>query len=175
MHLVSLRVVLLAGALLASLAFGSTPAAHARPDGSSVRDANAIEAPLLSKINAARRSKGLPALRQAASLARAAAQRARAIGTQGFFSHSSANGTSPVTRIRRYYQGSTVGEVILWRSPDVTPAEALRMWLDSPSHRRLLLSSSFRDIGLAAVHAENGGRAYGGRPVTILVADLGSR
>jgi uncharacterized protein YkwD len=175
MQLVSLRVVLLAGALLALLAFGTGAVAHAQVSGPAVRDANAIEAPLLAKINAARRSKGLAALRQSAGLARAAARHARAMGTQGFFSHSSSDGTSPATRIRRYYPGSTVGEVILWRSPDVTPAEALRMWLDSPSHRRLLLSSGFRDIGVAAVHAENGGGAYGGRPVTIVVADLGSR
>jgi uncharacterized protein YkwD len=172
---VSLRAALLTGALFVALTVSAAGIANARPEGSSVRDANAIEAPLLSKINATRRSKGLPALRQAAGLARAAAQHARAMGTQGFFSHSSADGTSPATRIRRYYEGSTVGEVILWRSPDVTPAEALRMWLNSPSHRRLLLSSAFRDIGLAAVHSGSGSGAYGGRPVTIVVADLGSR
>jgi uncharacterized protein YkwD len=175
MHLVSLRVALIAGILLVSLAFGAAEVANARPAGSAVRDANAIEAPLLSKINATRRANGLRALRSSAGLARAAARHARAMGAQGFFSHSSSDGTSPATRIRRYYAGSTVGEVILWRSPGITATEALRMWLGSPSHRRLLLSSGFRDIGIAAVRVDRASGAYGGRPVTIVVADLGSR
>ncbi len=80
-----------------------------------------------------------PALRRSPALARAAADHARAMGQRGFFSHSSADGTSPGARIRRYYRGSAVGETILWRSPDVSAAEAISMWLKSPPHRVILL------------------------------------
>ena len=69
---------------------------------------------------------------------------------------------------------SQVGETLLWRSPDVTPVEALRMWLQSAGHRRILLSGSFRDIGLSAVHATGAPGAFQGRDVTIVVADFGA-
>jgi uncharacterized protein YkwD len=176
MQLVSLRLTLLA-ASLAALALGLSSVAQAGPQAAAaaVRDANAIEAPLLARINAERRSHGLVPLRRSSALARAAAAHARAMGREGFFSHSSADGTSPGTRIRRYYRGTAVGETMLWRSPDATPAEALRMWLGSPSHRAILLNPDFREVGLGAVHAERSGAAFGGGEVTIVVADFGVR
>jgi uncharacterized protein YkwD len=93
---------------------------------------------------------------------------------EGYFSHNSADGTSASARIRRFYRGSAVGETILWRSPSVTPKQALRMWLESPSHRAILLSSTFDSIGLGAVHVSSAPGTFGGRPVTVVVADFGS-
>jgi uncharacterized protein YkwD len=53
----------------------------------------------------------------------------------GFFAHESADGTTPGARIRRAYDGSQVGETLLWASPDVTPEQALQLWLQpSPGH-----------------------------------------
>lgn len=92
----------------------------------------------------------------------------------GFFAHESANGTSPFERIRRHYRGSSVGETLLWRSPDVTPEEALALWLQSPPHRRVLLGSAFRVVGLAAVHVEGAPGDFNGLDVTIVVADFGA-
>src|SRR5262245_35508442 len=162
--------VAIAAAVLA-LALSSVATAGPLQATAGVRDANALEAPLLAKLNATRRAKGLASLRMSTALARAAADHARAMGARGFFSHSSADGTSPGTRIRRYYRGSTVGEALLWRSPDVSAAEAIRMWLASPPHRAILLNRGFRDVGFAAVRVENAGGPYGSLPVTIVVAD----
>lgn len=175
MNLAPLRIVLLA-AVLAALALASSTVAGARTGGTgaTVRDANAIEAPLLGRINAARKARGLAPLRFSAALARAAEGHARSMGRRGFFGHSSADGTSPAARIRRYYSGSTVGETLLWRSPGLTAGEALRMWLQSPSHRAILLDRTFRHVGLAAVHADEAGGSFGGRPATIVVADFGA-
>jgi len=127
---------------------------------------------IVSLINDARRAHRLKPLRVSQRLARAASGHARAMARLGFFAHESADGTSAATRIRRFYRGSTVGETLLWRSPDVTPREALRMWLASPPHRSILLGS-FRDVGLVAVHATAAPGAFGGRDVTIVVADFG--
>jgi uncharacterized protein YkwD len=49
------------------------------------------------------------------------------------------------------------------------------MWLNSPSHRRTLLTAEWREIGLGAVHVASAPGAYGGREVTILTADFGVR
>jgi len=170
------RITLLAiAAAVLTLALSSVATAGPLQATAGVRDANAIESPLLEKLNATRRSHGLPALRRSGALARAAADHARAMGQRGFFSHSSADGTSAAARIRRYYRGSAVGETILWRSPDIGAAQAISTWLNSPPHRAILLSRGYRDVGFAAVRVENAGGAYGNRSVTIIVADFGAR
>lgn len=136
---------------------------------------SAFEQSVMSRVNSTRRAHGLRPLHTAKNLVRAAEAHARSMAHAGYFSHSSADGTSPATRIRRFYGGSTVGETLLWRSPNMTAAQAVQMWLNSPPHRAILLSGSFREIGLAAVHVARARGAFGGGPVTILVADFGAR
>lgn len=97
------------------------------------------------------------------------------MASRGFFSHNSADGTSPAARIRRYYKGKLVGETMLWRSPTVSAEQALQMWLDSPPHRSILMSRSFRHVGIGVVHSQSAPGTYGGLPVTIVVADFGTR
>lgn len=130
---------------------------------------------LLGAINDVRRGHGLKPLRLAPGLSASARAHARSMARQGFFSHTSLDGTAPGARIRHFYAGHTVGEVQLWRSPDVDAAQALQMWLDSPSHREIILLPAFREIGLSAVHASGAPGVYGGLDVTIVVADLGVR
>jgi uncharacterized protein YkwD len=96
------------------------------------------------------------------------------MGQGGFFAHESRDGTSPSTRIRRYYRGSTVGEALLWRSPGVSPDEAIELWLASPPHRKILLSTALRDAGIGAVHVTAAPGYYQGLDVTIVVADFGA-
>ena len=52
---------------------------------------------------------------------------------------------------------------------------ALRMWLNSPAHRRILMTPHWREIGISAVYAPAAPGVYGGRPVTIVTADFGVR
>jgi uncharacterized protein YkwD len=49
------------------------------------------------------------------------------------------------------------------------------MWLNSPEHRKILLTARWREIGLAAVHVTSASGTYGGREVTIVTADFGVR
>jgi uncharacterized protein YkwD len=168
------RVLLLcAAAVLAFSGLASVQASAAAP-GRAILAADSLEHAILARVNAVRRGKGLRPLRLDRDLARASDSHARSMARKGFFSHSSADGTSPVTRILRFYRGSAVGEAMLWRSPDCTAAQAVEMWLASPPHRAILLSSGFREIGLGAVRATQAPGVYGGRAATIVVADFGA-
>jgi len=49
------------------------------------------------------------------------------------------------------------------------------MWVNSPEHRKILLTGRWREVGLSAVHVATAPGAYGGREVTIVTADFGVR
>jgi uncharacterized protein YkwD len=115
-----------------------------------------------------------------AKLAAAARSHSTEMAQRGYFSHDSANGSSFDKRISRYYSLSgrrywSVGENLLWSSPDVSASAALDMWLNSPEHKKILLTARWREVGLAAVHVQAAPGSYGGREVTIVTADFGVR
>ena len=139
-----------------------------------------LEAALLAQINGLRTSHHLVALRLSIKLRAAARQHSAEMATRGYFSHSSADGSHFDRRIARYYpMGSrrywSVGENLLWSSPDVDAPRALQMWLNSPEHRANLLTARWREIGIAAVHSASAPGSYGGREVTIVTTDFGVR
>jgi uncharacterized protein YkwD len=171
------RTALLA-ALVLGLSIAATPAA-ATTEKPATATAE-LEQGVLANMNALRRQHGLPALRLSPALSAAARQHSTEMASRGYFSHSSANGSSFDRRIARYYGSSgrrywSVGENLLWSSPDVDPAGALKMWLDSPPHRKIMLTARWREIGLSAVHLTAAPGTYGGREVTIVTADFGVR
>jgi uncharacterized protein YkwD len=172
------RLVMLTVAVAASAIAAS--AAAAAGEAHAVVSAPALEPPTIAAINAVRREHGLRPLHVSAQLAASAAVQSKAMGEGGFFSHDSADGTKFSKRIARFYGPRgysrwTVGENLLWASPTLTPAEAVRSWLASAPHRRILLGSTWSEIGLAAVQVRNAPGAYGGNDVTILTADFGAR
>jgi len=135
---------------------------------------------VLGAINDVRRTNGLSGLRLNASLSLAALGHSRSMARRGFFSHDGYNGAPFWSRIKPRYRplrGNVwgVGENMVWASPDLSAHEAIRMWLDSPSHRKNLLTPSWRDVGLGAVHALGAPGIYEGLDVTILTADFGVR
>jgi uncharacterized protein YkwD len=139
-----------------------------------------LEQGVLSDINALRKQHGLAPLRLSASLSAAARQHSSEMAARGYFSHSSANGSSFDKRIARFYPvgGShywSVGENLLWSSPDVDAGGALDMWWNSPEHRKNMLTARWREIGLSAVHVPSAPGTYGGREVTIVTTDFGVR
>ena len=139
-----------------------------------------LEQGVLADVNALRQQHGLASVRLSAKLAAAARVHSEEMAKRGYFSHDSANGSSFDKRIVRYYplQGThywSVGENLLWSSPDVDAAGALDMWMNSPEHRKILLTARWREIGLAAVHVASAPGTYGGREVTIVTADFGVR
>jgi uncharacterized protein YkwD len=135
---------------------------------------------VFSRINSLRGARGLRPLRVSRGLTAAATYHTNQMGIRGFFEHESANGAPFWKRIERFYpglagRGWSVGENILWGSPDISPAGAVREWMLSPSHRENLLSREWREIGIAAIHFASAPGEYEGRPVTIVTADFGAR
>jgi uncharacterized protein YkwD len=171
-------MVLAVGLVVAIVAGAGT--AQARVDGARTLSArNALEADVLVQINRLRRSHGLAPLRLSGALRRAADSHSAAMATRGFFAHESADGTAFWQRVARFYSrrsgGWSVGENLLWSSPDVDGAGALRMWLNSPPHRKILLTPRWREVGLSAVHAASAPGVYRGLEVTVVTADFGVR
>jgi len=139
-----------------------------------------LEQGVLVDINTLRKDHGLAPLHVSASLSAAARQHSSEMAARGYFSHDSANGSSFDRRIARYYPMGrnrfwSVGENLLWSSPDVDPGGALQMWWNSPEHRKNMLTARWREIGLSAVHVPAAPGTYGGREVTIVTTDFGVR
>ncbi len=175
-----MSIVFLVAVVLSAVAM--TAPASARNDGptSASSGVSALEAAVLANVNQIRAQHGLRTLNLSARLSGAADQQSDAMGAKGFFSHNSADGTAFWKRIRRYYTDRnyrywSVGENLLWSSPDVDASQALDMWMKSPEHRANLLSSKWREIGLSAVHVQAAPGAFQGLDVTIVTADFGVR
>ena len=145
-----------------------------------VRAENAVELPILRELNQVRSEHGLQPLRTVRPLRLAADSHAASRARVGYFSHTSADGTTFDKRIGRFYRASrssywAVGENLLWASPTISPEEAVRLWMASPGHRRNILNPQYRQIGIAAVRTAEAPAFYGGREVTIVVTDFGVR
>jgi uncharacterized protein YkwD len=136
---------------------------------------------LLAAVNRARRTYGLRPLTYSAPLANAATEHAKALATAGMFTHDwPTTGRLFSSWIRGFYPSHgywawSVGENLLWASPGFTPASAVQQWLDSPAHRKVLLTRSWRELGIGVVAAVAAPGAYGGRDVQIGAAEFGTR
>lgn len=167
-----LMLALLAVAALASTAL----AAPARPGAG----LSALETGVLGQINQLRARHGLAPLRISVQLSRAARAHSQQMAASGFFAHESPDGSAFWKRVKRYYPSGSyglwsVGENLLWSSPDVSPADALRLWLDSPEHRKNMLTARWREIGVSAVHVPAAPGVFNGLDVTIVTTDFGVR
>jgi uncharacterized protein YkwD len=97
------------------------------------------------------------------------------------FTHSwPANGRLFGSWIRDFYRASgyrswMTGENLLWASPGFAAPAAVQQWLDSPAHRRVMLTKSWRELGIGVVSATSAPGAYGGRDVQIAAAEFGMR
>jgi uncharacterized protein YkwD len=141
---------------------------------------SSLEQGVLTDINTLRKQHGLAPLRLSASLSAAARQHSAEMAARGYFSHDSVNGSSFDRRIARYYPMGrshywSVGENLLWSSPDVDAGSALNMWWNSPEHRKNMLTARWREIGVSAVHVAAAPGTYAGREVTIVTTDFGVR
>jgi uncharacterized protein YkwD len=172
----TLAALVLALALVA--AEGAAPAGGAEARAVRIVQANAVEAPSVARLNAVRRAHGLRPLAWSAQLARAARTHAAAMGRRGYFAHSSADGTPFQNRLGRYYRPGArhlvVGETLYWRSPTAPPRDVIAQWLASPIHRSIVLDPEWREVGLEAVFVPAAPGVFGGRAVTIVVADFGA-
>ena len=172
-----------AAVVLAAVLCGFATSAGAGTRQDQVRELAArvgLARAILTDVNTVRARNGLRPVRPSVALGAAAKRHSFAMARKGFFAHESLDGSVFWKRIKRFYASADfkswrVGETLLWASPDIEPAEAVQLWLRSPTHRTILLSPNWREIGLSAVHASSAPGAYGGREVTIVTADFGAR
>jgi uncharacterized protein YkwD len=113
----------------------------------------AIEAAVGCLLNGERTARGLVAVDRAGALETAAQRHAADMVARRYFAHVSPTGGTVDKRARRagYLTAPcwVVGEDLGWAPPDVATARAVvDAWMDSPSHRAVILDGSFRDIGI---------------------------
>ena len=173
----AIAAILLVSAVAAPA--GARQARSAGPARSSTA-MRALESGILVDLNRVRAQHGLDPLRVSSRLNAAAGQHSREMARVGYFSHNSADGGAFWRRIQRFYTSSgyrswSVGENLLWSSPDVDAAGAIKMWMGSPEHRANLLNPSWHEVGLSAVHSDSAPGTYHGLGVTIVTADFGAR
>jgi uncharacterized protein YkwD len=156
----SVACVLCALSTLLVLMFDATaPAAEAA--GSRV---DSGERAVVRAINRARAAHGLRGLRSHRRLARAADVHTRSMLRSNYFSHGAFS-----ARVRRYVSFRRIGETIAMTTR-CSARKVVRMWLNSPPHRAVLLSGGFRRIGVG----RRKGR-LGATRACVVTADFGSR
>jgi uncharacterized protein YkwD len=173
------RILGVLATALVAVSFVAPSTAPARPTGQVV-SLTSLERGVLTDVNRVRNEHGLAPLRLSAQLTAAARQHSASMVAKGYFGHDSADGSTFFQRIRHYYAPGrssywSVGENLLWSSPDVDAGHALQMWLASPPHRENLLSGSWRQVGISAIHVDSAPGTYGGHAVTVITADFGVR
>jgi uncharacterized protein YkwD len=127
-------------ALLIAAGFAA-PAAQAVP-----HHPTRTERETVRLINIARADKGLKPVRLDLRLWRAARHHTTDMLRRGYFAHG-----ATTERLQRYVRAGVLGETLAWGSgPDRSPASTVRSWLDSPSHRALLLDPDFRFVGVGS-------------------------
>ena len=158
-----------------TLAFGcllAAPLALPAPAGAGPAHMDGRERAMLRGINRERAHYGLGRLRASGRLARAADYHSWEMLDANFFAHESRDGSSFDRRVRRFAPLRTVGETLamIGGCGRGSARRVVRMWMNSPPHRAILLSSAFRRIGLAKRTGD-----LGGTRACVVTADFGSR
>lgn len=101
-----------------------------------------------------------PPLQWSSSLAGIAMQHSMDMAKNGYFSHTSLDGTSMGNRVFPYWDGTTVGENIAASSTDRSDNYVVGLWLDSPGHCALLMDPDFTHVGVGKGHDPDNGYTY---------------
>jgi uncharacterized protein YkwD len=130
------------------------------------------ERAVVRAINRQRAKHGLSKLRSSRRLARAADYHSWEMLDADYFAHESRDGGSFDARVRRYANHRALGETLamLGGCGRKAARRVVRMWMDSPGHRAILLSSSFKKVGIG----KRTGELHGSR-ACVVTADFGSR
>lgn len=125
--------------------------ASSRPAGSSLAPAN-VKRQVIALINAERAKMGLLPLREERRLTGAAQRHAEDMLAHTYFSHTSLDRRTPVRRMQdagytpdclcSYAYGENIAQ------GQKTAEDVVRDWMNSPKHRKNILSTKFDDIGI---------------------------
>ena len=130
------------------------------------------ERAIVRAINRRRTRHSLPEVRSSRRLARAADFHSWEMLDADYFAHESRDGSPFDVRVRRYVSYRAIGETLamVGGCGKGSARRIVRMWMNSPGHRAILLSSRFRRVGL--------GRRTGdlaGNHACVVTADFASR
>ena len=158
----------LAPIALALVILGSmVPAAFAAdPASTSEAAISAAERDALTLTNKRRTAAGLRALRLDPRIAALARDRAEYMARTGSFSHTQSGGTSVFDLINAEdiaWYGA--GEIIAWNtaaSLDYSASFAVQGWMNSPTHKSILMSKGYNYVGFGLAIANDGKRYWAG-------------
>jgi uncharacterized protein YkwD len=117
----------------------------------------------IDQLNQIRHAHGLAPLRPSLSLHRSSTRYARHMVQTNYFGHAARIAVSS----RFGHAGETLELHSGWR-PE--PGLAIDGWMNSPTHRAVLLSSAFRWVGMGIARGSNSNGPY-----TVWVAHVGAR
>src|SRR3954451_1049021 len=177
-----LRRKMAGGLVLLALAAVIAPAATARTTHATqhAQTKASLQAGILQELNDLRASHHLHPLTLSRSLSAASLARTKEMAADGYFAHDSGDGSAFWKRIQHFYAASgygywSVGENLLWSTPDVNSPGAIKLCWNSPEHKKNMLDPRWREIGIAALHIGTAPGVYGDQEVTIVTTDFGVR
>jgi len=133
---------------------------------------DAKERAMVRAINHQRVRHGLARVHSSGRLARAADFHSREMLAGDFFDHDSRDGTPFHRRVRRFANHRAVGETLamLGGCGKGSARRVVRMWMNSPGHRAILLSGTYRRVGLGKRTGN-----LGGSRACVITADFASK
>jgi uncharacterized protein YkwD len=174
-----IRATGVVGAARAQASTTTCPGANAAPNGA---NAALVDSATLCLMNQVRRVHRLRPVRLNRALAEIAAGQARDMVRGDYFGDQSISGQSPLARIMasgypvhassiRLMTAQNIG----WGTgPNATPSGIVKAWMESPPHRRIILTAVYRDAGVGvapSVPAELGA----GSPAATYAVEFGAR
>lgn len=118
------------------------------------------EAAIVREVNRVRRTQGLRTVRVSRRLANVARRHSVAMLRHGQLSHDSFDGSSFVARLSSAGRASRYGETLAW-APGGSGTGArtiVSLWMQSATHRAVLMNGALRRVGIARVYGTMGGQ-----------------
>jgi uncharacterized protein YkwD len=162
------RTTSVLGCLLAA-----TVAVPAAASASSSARLDQRERAIIRGINHQRANHGLAPVRASARLSRAADFHSWEMLDANYFAHTSRDGGSFDQRVRRFVKKRALGETLAMLSGGCgrgSARQVVRMWMDSPPHRAILLSGTYRRVGIGKRVG-----SLGARKACMVTADFSSQ
>jgi len=131
------------------------------------------ERAIIRGINHQRAKHGLAPVLASARLARAADYHSWEMLDANYFAHTSRDGGSFDERVRRYVNKRALGEALAYLGGSCGRGSArqiVQMWMNSPPHRAILLSSTYRRVGIGKRVG-----SLGARKACMVTADFSSK
>lgn len=144
-------LAVVAGATATSLLLAA-PAATATPLPGLARAT--AESEVIRLTNQERAKRGCPAVRHEPKLSTAARRHSQDMARNNFFSHTGSDGSDFSTRAKRAGYNHAMSENIA--KGHRTPAEVMKGWMGSTSHRNAILDCAAKAVGVGVARARDG-------------------